>query len=200
MTGILIKDLYNTRKQLIWYIAMIAVFFVLSLILKNIAFISTISLLATVSVPMTAIAYEEKESWQKFIAASGTDIKAIIFEKYLLGIVFAIIGNVLYAIAFFVGRENGLAWIEFVLPVSMSFIVLAAVLPLIFKFGVEKGRAFIIAIVVVMMLIWIGVLFAVDKITGVSEVALIAVCVSFAAIALVASIAISVRIYRRKEF
>ena len=72
MLGLLLKDFYNVRKQAAWYAAMIVLFCVISVALGNTAFASTIGILVTVSIPITAIAYEEKDGWQKFVVASGT--------------------------------------------------------------------------------------------------------------------------------
>ena len=38
MSGLILKDLYNIRKQAIWYVVMIILFSVLSIVLKNAAF------------------------------------------------------------------------------------------------------------------------------------------------------------------
>ena len=69
MLGLLLKDIYNIKKQAIWYLAMIVLFCGLSIALKNVAFSSTIGILITVSMPLTAIAYEEKDVWPKFVNA-----------------------------------------------------------------------------------------------------------------------------------
>ena len=71
MLGLLLKDLFNIRKQALWYAAMIVIFCVISAVLQNVAFASTIGILVTISIPLTAIAYEEKDGWQKFVVASG---------------------------------------------------------------------------------------------------------------------------------
>lgn len=71
MRGLLIKDFYNIWKQGLWYAAMIAMFCGISVIAENPAFSATIGILASASVPLTAIAYEEKDGWQKFAAAGG---------------------------------------------------------------------------------------------------------------------------------
>lgn len=42
MLGLLLKDIYNIKKQAIWYLAMIVLFCGLSIALKNVAFSSTI--------------------------------------------------------------------------------------------------------------------------------------------------------------
>ena len=135
MLGLLIKDLFNTRKQAVWYVAMIILFSVLSVVMQNVAFCATLGILVTVSMPLTAVAYEEKDGWQKFIVASGMNMKVIVAEKYLLGLSFALLNSVAYSVVFSViGAEGGAA--EFISPICMQFIALAVVLPIIFKFGV----------------------------------------------------------------
>lgn len=90
MRGLLIKDFYNIWKQGLWYAAMIAMFCGISVIAENPAFSATIGILASASVPLTAIAYEEKDGWQKFAAAGGLSAGTVVAEKYLLGILFAL--------------------------------------------------------------------------------------------------------------
>ena len=142
MRGLLIKDFYNIWKQGLWYAAMIAMFCGISVIAENPAFSATIGILASASVPLTAIAYEEKDGWQKFAAA---------------------------------------------------------VLPLIFRFGIEKGRTYMIALVVVFMLVFIGLMPLVGK-AEISQPTFIA-CLSCATVVILAvSYKISVAIYRKKEF
>lgn len=75
MKGLLRKDLYNIRKQLLWYLSMLVVFFILAVALDNLSFSVSISILISTSVPVTAIAYEEKENWQKFAVAGGLSAK-----------------------------------------------------------------------------------------------------------------------------
>ena len=97
MLGLLIKDFYNIRKQALWYAAMIVLFCVISVFLHNVAFAATIGILVTISMPLTAIAYEEKDGWQKFVVASGLRTGTIVFAKYLLGILFALVRPAVYS-------------------------------------------------------------------------------------------------------
>ena len=197
MRGLLIKDFYNIWKQGLWYAAMIAMFCGISVIAENPAFSATIGILASASV-LTAIAYEEKDGWQKFAAAGGLSAGTVVAEKYLLGILFSFLGAVGYCIAFaVVGAETAAA--EFAAPLCMQLFAPAAVLPLIFRFGIEKGRTYMIALVVVFMLVFIGLMPLVGK-AEISQSALIA-CLSCAtAVILAVSYRISVAIYRKKEF
>ena len=157
MLGLLLKDIYNVRKQAIWYLAMIALFCGLSIILKNVAFSSTIGIMVTISMPLTAIAYEEKDGWQKFVVASGTKIRTIVGEKYLLGIVFALVSIIVYAVTFMLVGETENRAVEITAPICMQFFVLSVVLPMVFKFGVERGRVYMIVAVVALMAVLIAV-------------------------------------------
>lgn len=200
MTGILLKDIYNIRKQILWYLAITAVFFVLSVALKNLAFVSSMILFVTLSVPMTAVAYEERENWQKFLVASGTDVRIIVLEKYLLGAIFYAFGAIIYLMAVLLSGDGAFSWNEYVIPIAMSVVAMSGMLPLIFKFGVEKGRVMIVVIVVVTVLIWVGLLTLIDKMTAVSVPIVVTLSVAIAIAALLVSYFVSVYIYKRKEF
>ena len=148
MLGIFVKDLYTVRKQAVWYAAVVVVFAALSVLIKQVAYAAAIGILVPVSMPLTAIAYEEREGSQKFVVASGIPRAAIVGEKYLLGLLFWLWSAAAYTTAYFIlGAEGGA--VEFVLPLCLPLVVLSAVLPLAAKFGVEKARAYMIAVIVV---------------------------------------------------
>lgn len=200
MSGLILKDLYNIRKQAIWYVAMIILFSVLSIVLKNAAFAYAIGILVTISIPLAAIAYEEKDGWQKFAIASGMDIKTIVGEKIFLGVVFAIIGSVAYTIVVvIIGTEENRVT-ELIASICMQLLMLAAVLPIVFRFGAEKGRTYMIAAVVVLLAVFIAVMPLSGRIVGDEEI-IFAVCmIFFAVLSVCISLFISIRIYKAKEF
>lgn len=200
MSGLILKDLYNIRKQAIWYVVMIILFSVLSIVLKNAAFAYAIGILVTISIPLAAIAYEEKDGWQKFAIASGMDIKTIVGEKFFLGVVFAIIGSVAYTIVVvIIGTEENRVT-ELIASICMQLLMLAAVLPIVFRFGAEKGRTYMIAAVVVLLAMFIAVMPFYGRIVGDEEI-IFAVCmIVFAVLSVCISLFISIRIYKAKEF
>lgn len=200
MLGLLLKDLFNIRKQALWYAAMIVIFCVISAVLQNVAFASTIGILVTISIPLTAIAYEEKDGWQKFVVASGTSIKTIVGEKYFLGVLFALVSSVGYCIIFVIVGVEINRLFELVTPICMQFIALAFVLPIVFKFGVEKGRVYMIIIAVALLAALIGLMPLLDGVMS-SGQTIIAICVACATVLLlIISFVISVKIYSKKEF
>lgn len=198
MKGLLLKDLYNIRKQAWWYLSMILLFCLLSVTVQNIAFAGAIGVLVTVSVPLIAIGYEEKDSWQKFVVASGRDIKTIVAEKYLLGIICAVTGFVAYAVVYLLSERTSLT--DLFVPLFMQITVLSVMLPTVFKFGVDKGRVYMIAVILIFMLAFIGLLSAADKFVGTDLIVFNLTTAVLIAGVLVISYFISLKIYTAKEF
>ncbi len=200
MSGLLIKDFYNIRKQIVWYLAMIVLFAVFAVSFRNISFASSAGLLVTISIPLTAIAYEERENWRKFLAGSGMSCTVVVLEKYLLGILFSAVNFCAFLVVFLVGNDPADSVSTFVVPVCMQFILLAVLLPLVFRFGVEKARTVMIVVVVAAVMLFIGALNLLGDLSAVSSLALSAAMIALTLLTLGLSMYISVRIYRKKEF
>ena len=199
MLGLLIKDFYNVRKQAAWYALMLVLFCITAALLQNIAFAATMGILITISVPITAIAYEEKDGWQKFVIASGLSTKIIVGEKYFLGILCALVCSAGYSVTY---AAAGIDWdiVEFILPLCMQFWALSVVLPIVFAFGVEKGRTYMIAIIVVLIAAFIGCMPLLGNILEGNRLILPLCSAAATIIVLALSIFISIKIYNKKEF
>ena len=126
--------------------------------------------------------------------------KAIVGEKFLLGILCALVSSVGYSIVFAMTGDHSNAVVEVVVPICMQFIALAVVLPLVFKFGVEKGRTYMIALIVALMAAFIALMpAAADVLSGGGTV--LAVCTACVTVILsVLSYIVSVIVYGKKEF
>lgn len=64
----------------------------------------------------------------------------------------------LAAFLFSAGPSGAGGWANYIMPVAMQFAVLAAALPVAFKYGVEKGRTYMIAIIVLMVALLVAVM------------------------------------------
>ena len=203
MIGLLIKDIYNIRKQALWYLATIIIFAFLSIVLKNGGFIAGIGMVTAVNVQLTAIAYEEREGWQKFIVASGTKISHIVIEKYIMGLVFSFISTIALLIFFLMTEVAINSWLEFTISVCMQLLTLSIAMPITFKFGVEKSRSYLMVAVFAIMVIFVALMTLFGKVlnTIVINVALISsLLIIMALIILGVSYYISIKIYKKKEF
>lgn len=199
MLGILLKDFVTTKKQIIWYVFMIALFCVVAVVTDNVAFAGSIGMVVAISVPTSAIAYEEKDGFNKIAVASGIDKKVIVIEKYLLGFLFLLIGGISYFLVYYFSKAQANKWIEFVVSMCMQIVLLAIVMPVIFKFGVEKGRTYMILFMVVFLSIFIA-LMSLINFTVDSAIVVLPIVIMITILGLVASIFLSIQIYAKKDF
>lgn len=199
MLGILLKDFVTTKKQIIWYVFMIALFCVVAVVTDNVAFAGSIGMVVAISVPTSAIAYEERDGFNKIAVASGIDKKVIVIEKYLLGFLFLLIGGISYFLVYYFSKAQANKWIEFVVSMCMQIVLLAIVMPVIFKFGVEKGRTYMILFMVVFLSIFIA-LMSLINFTVDSAIVVLPIVITITIIGLVASIFLSIKIYKKKDF
>ena len=203
MIGLLIKDIYNIRKQALWYLATINIFAFLSIVLKYGGFIASIGIVTAVNVPFTAIAYEEREGWQKFIVASGIKISNIVIEKYIMGLIFSFVSTIALLIFFLMTEVGSNSWLEFTISVCMQLLTLSIAMPITFKFGVEKSRSYLMVAVCAIMVVFVALMTLFDKVlsTIVINVSLISsLLIIMSLIILGVSYYISIKIYQKKEF
>lgn len=199
MLGILLKDFVTTKKQIIWYVFMIALFCVVAVVTDNVAFAGSIGMVVAISVPTSAIAYEERDGFNKIAVASGIDKKVIVIEKYLLGFLFLLIGGISYFLVYYFSKAQANKWIEFVVSMCMQIVLLAIVMPVIFKFGVEKGRTYMILFMVVFLSIFIA-LMSLINFTVDSAIVVLPIVITITIIGLAISIFLSIKIYKKKDF
>ncbi len=199
MLGILLKDFVTTKKQIIWYVFMIALFCVVAVVTDNVAFAGSIGMVVAISVPTSAIAYEERDGFNKIAVASGIDKKVIVIEKYLLGFLFLLIGGISYFLVYYFSKEQANKWIEFVVSMCMQIVLLAIVMPVIFKFGVEKGRTYMILFMVVFLSIFIA-LMSLINFTVDSAIVVLPIVITITILGLAISIFLSIKIYKKKDF
>ena len=87
MKGTFLKDVINLKGQLLYYAVVIAVFFAVGAVSGNIYFYAGVSMFCGVVAPLSAIAYDEKDNWDKFALASGVTRNQLAVSRYLLGLI-----------------------------------------------------------------------------------------------------------------
>ena len=203
MKALILKDFYVMWKQTRVLLLLILVFSCLPG-----AFYPTFAVVYAAILPYTAMAYDERSKWGQLAAMLPYADRNIVLSKYLFGYL-AI--AVTAGISMVIQTGLTLVWNQAAdnlsplstIPLAMGVgvCVLALTLPLMFRFGVEKGR------LVMFLLIFLvcGGTGAITSITsdipdGGSYLALALPGVAVAAIVLTAiSIPLSLRMYRRKR-
>lgn len=147
MRSLLYKDIVNLKQQFRFYLIILAFYVLLGIKAGDASFLGAIMTIFAVMLSVTACAYDEKAGWDKYALTMPFGVRELIGSKYLL----ALIGVCLTAgIMLPVNLFAGMPLLE-ALALTASWIAIGlfyteAILPVIFRFGVEKGRIMMIVI------------------------------------------------------
>jgi putative exporter of polyketide antibiotics len=205
MTGLILKDLLNLKKQLKIYIIYIIFYCILFYSSDNFGMLSGMIIMFAVMIPITAMGYDEKDKWDIYALTMPVSRNELVLSKYVVGLIFLFSS---FIITLFLGllydrsmfKENILISL---VVLSAGMILIAVLFPIFFKYGVEKGRTFMMLILFIPIAALIFASKLGFKLHGVEESELIAFfhwlpIISVAVLAV--SVLISISIYRRKEF
>lgn len=146
MKGLILKDLYMAAKYCRAYLLIVAAFIAASLFGSNNFIFIFYPCLLSGMMPMTLLSYDERSKWNEYCGTMPISAAQIVSAKYIIGLIFSFCVLILSVIAqavkmnldgpFLLGK-----WLTLLAMVLiMSCVAAAVTLPLIFRFGVEKGR------------------------------------------------------------
>lgn len=204
MNALILKDFYVMWKQTKILLILILVFSCLPG-----AFYPTFAVVYAAILPYTAMAYDERSKWDQLAAMLPYSDRHIVLSKYCFGYLaiaaaagISLVVQTALTAVWDRAAENLAPFSSILLAICMGVCVLALTLPLMFRFGVEKGR-------LVMFLIIFLVCGGAGTVTGItSEFSdggrnLMTLALPGAALAAVvltaASIPLSLGLYRRKR-
>ncbi len=148
MKALLVKDFMVITKQL-----RIFLFLILFLPLATGGTMLSFAILLAAALSMTAIAYDERSKWNELSAMMPYSKFELVFSKYLLSYLgvaatagMALLGRLISRVFEIGGDYNTLQIVGFSVVGALIFVAIN--LPLLFKFGSEKGRFVFIATVV----------------------------------------------------
>lgn len=217
MKGLLRKDWYIFLK----YGKMFAVFIVLYAFVagfsKNALFYASFSVVMGALQVKMIMAYEEQDKWDCLAVCLPLKPEQLVREKYLASLVST------GAVAFLVGasiccaKQISAVGNDFFSPVPaflmllfMGSLISAVELPILFRFGVNRGRILLTLVVMLVTGILASTMAGLREITeaggalfgsvSVPAAALIAGAVAVAVIGLAISMRISVTVYKKREF
>lgn len=203
MTGLILKDLLNLKKQAKVYLILVIFYFVLAIFNENSSMFSSMMTMIAVMIPLTAMSYDERSKWDRYALTMPISRKVIVASRYLLGMIFIAAAFVLSVLVNMVFSK--MYSIESILislaSLSAGITVMSVIFPLLFKYGVEKGRILMMLVLftpiaILMMVSKLGLSMP-DEETIKSFIFLSPI---IALMLLLVSIYISLSIYRKKEF
>ncbi len=149
MIGLLLKDIYTMRQYVKTLLFMLVFFAVISAGLDNPAtFFEGFIILMSMMLTISSFSYDDLAKWDRYALTLPVSRKEIVAGKYLLSIVLCVAATVISflisAIILTVKPVEGFGLTEQLFAtaaiVSIAFFFTGILLPLTFKFGVEKSR------------------------------------------------------------
>lgn len=140
MKALLLKDIYVLSKQVRVFMGLILVFSAIPG-----SFNSTFAVVYMAMLPYTAMAYDERSKWDQLAAMMPYSVRDLVLSKYTLGwlgcAAASVLSLVLQAVISTVTQYPGTPVpVNTAMAFCASACILAITLPLMFRFGVEKGR------------------------------------------------------------
>lgn len=146
MKGLLIKDLYMTRKYCRAYLLVVAVFIAISFAGNDNMFFIFYPCLLCGMIPVNLLGYDERSHWLQYSGTLPYTKGQIVSCKYLIGLMAHIAMLIVTGIAQAVRMSiNGTFDLNNYIVLMLMILIMATItssisLPFMFKLGVEKGR------------------------------------------------------------
>ncbi|AFM00204.1 hypothetical protein Desde_1808 [Desulfitobacterium dehalogenans ATCC 51507] len=207
MKGLMIKDIFALKTQGKILLALLVFYAVYSIVFQNPSMLAAMIILLCIMLPMTTMAYDEKSKWDKYALSMPIQRRTIVLSKYCFAIIAELLGVVIVGvlggvIVFFTGEMEIRELLIMTLALGgVGLFLLAVILPILFKFGIEKARfivllVFFIPSMVAMMLPRLGI-----EPPSLETIKLLGYASPLIVIGmLLLSMKASIGIYNRKEF
>ncbi len=208
MKGLLYKDLMILKNQGRVLLLLLAFYIAMPLLGGgSVAMVCVMAVLLSALLPITAMSMDEKCRWERLALSMPGARRDLVLSKYLLGLLFTA-GSTFFSMlaAVLIVVRTGEMPVSDVLGLSAACVgaavfFISVLLPIMFHFGVEKGRLLMMLFVFLpttLILLWdrLGLTLPSPK-----TLRTVAYAAPFALAALLyASIRLSLAIYRNKEF
>ena len=222
MKGIITKDLLGL-KQIGLTMGLLMVFYLLLGFMNmndsdgGMIYFSIMALVINVMVPLSCAGYDEQCGWDTFGAALPVSKNKIVASRYIVGLIVmgfttlvVLLANIIFAA--FGGTPTGI--LGYVIPILITIVYNSIMTPIIYKFGVQKSRIIIIAVMILPSILLAGLglfmseqaneestlfLNAIDFLSKVPVLPAVIVMTFIAAAVYSLSMLLSIRIYNNKE-
>ena len=146
MKGIVIKDLLTLKSSMKTVVLIVILFGVMGA-KSGSAYMSTFASVYAAILPMTCMAFDERSRFNRYAVIMPVNLRDIVLSKYVVGLILAVVATVV-AVAM-TALSGGSLGETVAASIAIPMVYHSILLPLMFKFGVEKSRIIILAGVVV---------------------------------------------------
>lgn len=152
MKGLILKDFFNLKKSGRSIVFILAFYVLYAFMMDSTSFITGMIVLLCTMLAITSFSYDDLAKWDKYALSLPITRKDMILSKYILAFILSVLGVVIaFAASMIVSKLKTPVAIEDLLLASyvvfaIALIFISILLPLIYKFGVEKSRLFIMLV------------------------------------------------------
>lgn len=207
LTKMSFTNLKSVYKQ-IWYIWIIWI----GIAIYNPSFLNILLGMSVLLTVYQVMAYEEHNNINYLISYLPVKRKEYVLSRYLLGIVSILLASILLCIVYFVSTKinpSQVMSLDILLPTSIisAILSMSVIIPLVLKFGINKGRLFMTMIGIVVSTIPVSIMSEISEdpktletiMNAINALGIPVITVVTSVIILLISIAISINLYKNKE-
>ena len=209
MHGLIQKDLYSLRGSLKSILLITIVFGVIFIPQAGGVSLIAVMVFMMSSLVISTISMDDFVKWDKYALTLPLSRKDIVKSKYelllLLSITGAVIGLVVTTAYNLVVNQASVEDMLMmgIMMVAISITLLGIVMPVIYKFGVEKARILMMACIFLPIVLILGLVYAADNfgngLPEVSNLLIIAITLVISAVVFLLSYFVSLRIYSKTD-
>lgn len=206
MKGLIIKDLFNLKKYAKLVAGMFLILTVYAIVLKDTTFLTAMIPLYFAMMTITSFSYDDLAKWDSYALSMPITRKDMVLSKYLLALILQVVGiaiSIVITIIISYTGGNTLDWDQIKISLAIMGAVtvfISIILPLIYKFGVEKSRLSILTVCFIpTILVVLGAKVGLTPPTKEQIMSVIYLFPILIILAIAASFMISCNIYRNKD-
>ena len=207
LTKMSFTNLKSVYKQ-IWYIWIIWI----GIAIYNPSFLNILLGMSVLLTVYQVMAYEDHNNIDYLISYLPVKRNEYVLSRYLLGIVSILLASILLCIVYFVSTKinpSQVMSLDILLPTSIisAILSMSVIIPLVLKFGINKGRLFMTMIGIVVSTIPVSIMSEISEdpktletiMNAINALGIPVITVVTSVIILLISIAISINLYKNKE-
>ena len=207
LTKMSFTNLKSVYKQ-IWYIWIIWIW----IAIYNPSFLNILLGMSVLLTVYQVMAYEDHNNINYLISYLPVKRKEYVLSRYLLGIVSILLASILLCIVYFVSTKinpSQVMSLDILLPTSIisAILSMSVIIPLVLKFGINKGRLFKTMIGIVVSTVSVSIMSEISEdpktletiMNAINALGIPVITVVTSVIILLISIAISINLYKNKE-
>lgn len=207
MKGLLCKELFFMKKYLSTLLLLLAVYFGISIVTREVTFLSGLSAIVCVMIGYSLFTYDNYANWDSYALSLPVSRKKLVTSRYLFVLLVAL---ACFCLSLLCGTLIVLATGQPLAPLlfsllsvtGISLVLVSFVLPIAYRFGVEKGRLYLMVVMIAFLcatMMSTDLSYALQRLYGLLSSALYLIPVALAAL-LYGSYRLSCHFYEKKEF